>query len=167
VIRIEKRAQRIRSLIDHILHIWAGLMLVCVTLLVLLQVVARFVFNRPLPWPEEVSQFFVVVSVFISLFLIENGDKYVSFDLFRARLPEAVSLIFDIVTKLFLLGVAIFLLNGQRLLYPFLLIAVLQSGRISLLWFHVPITLGLLFWTVSILYSLGDIMAYLRKRRTT
>ena len=75
----EKKGKRPRLIqyVDYVVRIWGGIVIGAMTFVVLLQVVARFVFNRPLPWPEEVAQWLLVGCAYIGSTLIENRGFYI------------------------------------------------------------------------------------------
>lgn len=87
----------IKWLDDHLEEVFLVFMLVLICLVMLAQVIARYIFNSSMSWPEEFCRYCYVWSVFISLgYTIRRGNMLrvgVVMDLFPAKLQSVVRIV--------------------------------------------------------------------------
>jgi TRAP-type transport system small permease protein len=58
---------------------------------ILLQVIARYVFNHALPWPEELGRFLFAWIVFLGTVSVIQADEMLSLDLIYRYLPKGAA----------------------------------------------------------------------------
>lgn len=83
-------------------------------LLVIVAIVSADVFSRNLlgfsiTWAQEVSLLFMVWMTFLSMAIGEEKDQHIAIELFYSLFPRPVKKFFDVVNKLILVVVGIFL----------------------------------------------------------
>lgn len=74
---------------DAVLGVAASLLLMAMMLLTVVDVVGRYVFNRPLAGAFEVTELLLVVLIFAGLPLVAYADGHVTMDFIDRLLPEA------------------------------------------------------------------------------
>lgn len=84
----------------------AGLCLAGIVGVGALQVVCRYVLNRPLPWPEEVSRLLLVWLTYLGALVVPEAGRHVAVGVVYDRLPPAGRRAADLLADL--LGIAFF-----------------------------------------------------------
>ena len=69
-------------------------------------VVARDVFNHPIPGTVELSQYMLAVFILLGLAYTQQVKAHVAVSLFTSRLSPSIQLIFNIITTLFCLFIS-------------------------------------------------------------
>ena len=85
---------------DAVLGIAASALLACLMLVTFVDVVARYVFNRPIRGAFEVTELLLLVLIFAGLPLVSHADEHVTMDFIdrwleprgRARLNRVINL---------------------------------------------------------------------------
>ena len=75
---------------DAVLGIAASLLLLCMMLLTFADVVARYLFNRPIRGGFEVTELLLLVLIFAGLPLVSHADEHVTMDFIDRVLPPRV-----------------------------------------------------------------------------
>lgn len=119
-------------------------MLAFMCLMVVVQVLLRYVFNFSFVWSEELIRYLMIWMVMIGSALVQNKNEHVRIDFFPMlagpRGRRLMETIFRLCTLAFL---AIILIKGVRMVYFNRLFE--SSGlRISMLWASLAIPLGAL-----------------------
>jgi TRAP-type transport system small permease protein len=73
--------------INKVVGILLALMLGVMSILIILQVISRFVINLPLTWSEELSRYLMIYIVFLGASLAMRHNKLISIEL----LPETLT----------------------------------------------------------------------------
>jgi TRAP-type transport system small permease protein len=85
----------------------AGTLLVLMVLATLFNVVARYLFNSPVPWAEEFSRYAFIWLVFIGAVVCTKQGRHISIDLIVTALPirvrPFVQLLADVATSALML----------------------------------------------------------------
>lgn len=115
MLRFLKSLNRRAVAIERLL---AGSLVLSVFLVVLLQVVMRYVFQRPNPWSEELSRFgFIWLSMLGAALAVELRTHFV-FDLLVARLSARLQLLVRICSTAFVAAMAVgMIVFGLELVY--------------------------------------------------
>ena len=108
---------------DAVLGVAASAILFCMMLLTFVDVVARYVFNRPLRGAFEVTELMLLVLIFAGLPLVSHADEHVTMDfidrlfepLGRARIKRTVHAL--VAATMFLLTWLIWLKAGKIAAY--------------------------------------------------
>ena len=75
---------------DAILGVAASAILLAMMLLTVVDVVARYVFNRPLRGAFEITELMLLVLIFAGLPLVSHADEHVTMDFIDRILPARV-----------------------------------------------------------------------------
>lgn len=70
--------------------------LAAMVVVILLQVVARYVFNAPLPWPEEISRILMVWMTFLAAPYAYRNDLFVRLESWITRFPKSAQRVIEI-----------------------------------------------------------------------
>ena len=92
---------------DAVLGIAASLLLLCLMLLTFADVVARYLFNRPIRGGFEITEMLLLVLIFAGLPLVSHADEHVTMDFIDRLLPPRalgamVRVVHGVVAGLFL-----------------------------------------------------------------
>jgi TRAP-type C4-dicarboxylate transport system permease small subunit len=86
---------------EHFEEIILVILLVIINLVMLAQIIARYVFNDSMSWPEEFSRYCYVWTVFLSIsYTIARGNMLrvtVVMDLFPAKLQSTIRILCDLI----------------------------------------------------------------------
>jgi TRAP-type C4-dicarboxylate transport system permease small subunit len=74
--------------VDAVLGIGASILLLGMMLLTFVDVVARYLFNRPLRGGFEITELVLLVLIFAGLPLVSHADEHVTMDFIDRMLPE-------------------------------------------------------------------------------
>ena len=80
--------QRWKRRADALLGVAASAILLLMMALTVIDVVARYVFNRPLRGAFEVTELLLLVLIFAGLPLVSHADEHVTMDFIDRMLPE-------------------------------------------------------------------------------
>ena len=72
---------------DAVLGIAASILLSCLMLVTFVNVVARYLFNRPIRGAFEVTELLLLVLIFAGLPLVSHADEHVTMDFIDRMLP--------------------------------------------------------------------------------
>jgi len=72
---------------DAVLGIAASILLSCLMLVTFVDVVARYLFNRPIRGAFEVTELLLLVLIFAGLPLVSHADEHVTMDFIDRMLP--------------------------------------------------------------------------------
>ena len=100
---------------DAVLGIAASILLLCMMLLTFVDVVARYLFNRPIRGGFEMTELVLLVLIFAGLPLVSHADEHVTMDFIDRMLPErAVAILIRVVHAL--VAAVFFFLTWQVLI---------------------------------------------------
>jgi len=106
---------------DAVLGIAASILLSCLMLVTFVDVVARYLFNRPIRGAFEVTELLLLVLIFAGLPLVSHADEHVTMDFIDRMLPApAVPVLIRAVHAL--VAAVFFFLTWQ---------VIIKAGRIS------------------------------------
>ncbi len=89
----------------------AFFLLVMVTA-IFLQVVARYVFNHALPWPEELGRFLFAWIVFLGTVSVLQADEMLSLDILYQWIPKKAGAVLKWIVSLVMLGFLLVMMKG-------------------------------------------------------
>ncbi len=122
-----------------------ALLLAVMVLAIFAQVVARYLFEHALPWPEELGRFLFAWIVFLGIVSVVRADEMLSLDLVYRWLPEKIGRALSLLVSLACLGLLLVILKGGYELM------VRQSSQISTA-MEVPM------WIVYLVIPLGTLL---------
>jgi TRAP-type C4-dicarboxylate transport system permease small subunit len=106
---------------DAILGIAASALLLCLMLVTFVDVVARYLFNRPIRGAFELTELTLLVLIFAGLPLVSHADEHVTMDFIDRMLPQrAVPILIRLIHAL--VAAVFFFLTWQVLI---------KAGRIA------------------------------------
>lgn len=106
---------------DAVLGIAASILLLCLMLMTFADVVARYLFNRPIRGAFEVTELLLLVLIFAGLPLVSHADEHVTMDFIDRMLPAPA--LAALVRLVHALVAAIFFFLAWQVL--------IKAGRIS------------------------------------
>jgi TRAP-type C4-dicarboxylate transport system permease small subunit len=94
----------------------AGAALAAASLVMLLQVVARFVFSAPFSWPEELAVLLFAWVTFLGAAAVQYDDSHLSIDTLRSHVPAIWQRVLDGARRVVIVACcAVLIYQGIRL----------------------------------------------------
>lgn len=90
----------LRFILKNLEEVIAGTLLVLMALATLLNVVARYFFNSPVPWADEFSRYAFIWLVFVGAVVCTKQGRHISIDLVVTALPTRVRPIIQILADI-------------------------------------------------------------------
>ena len=153
----ERRAGHAARVLDgltRLVRFAAGLALGVASIVMLAQVVARFVFASPFSWAEELAVLLFAWITFIGAAAVQRNDSHLSIDTLRGRLPLRGKRALDVFRRVVIAACCVLLIyEGTALsvrMWP-LEFPAMEVTR-SLLYLSVPV--GCVFSLLFVLRSL-------------
>lgn len=84
---LKVRSSRLKILITAIEETAAVTFMLCLTALLIFQVVSRYVFATPYPWSEELSRYFFIWTIFIGAAYIASKNGHIAVTFITESLP--------------------------------------------------------------------------------
>ena len=92
---------------------WANaFFLLMMVLAILLQVIARYVFNHALPWPEELGRFLFAWIVFLGTVSVIESDEMINVDILYRWIPRNGAAVLRFLTSLVVFAFLLVMLKG-------------------------------------------------------
>jgi len=104
----------------------AAILLICITLVVTLQIVCRYILQELPPWSEELSRYLFIWANFVGAGVALARSSHVSIDSLVARLPDSVRRKLETVVIILVTTFALFMV------YQGVVIAVAMKGSYSI-----------------------------------
>lgn len=101
-----------RRRLGILLNLANGLFLLAMVVVIFLQVVARYIFNHALSWPEELGRFLFAWIVFLGTVSVMQSDEMLALDVIYNWIPKKVGKILQIVISLIVLGFLLVMVKG-------------------------------------------------------
>jgi len=80
-----------------------GAALLVIVSITILQVIARFVFDRPLIWSDELARFLLIWMVFIGAAIVSFDDKHMGVEILQEKMSPKVKLITSLLMRVMIL----------------------------------------------------------------
>lgn len=77
--------------------------LLMIVVITILQVVARFVFDKPLVWSDELARFLLIWMVFIGAAVVSFDDKHMGVEVLQEKMSDKVKLITSLILRVLIL----------------------------------------------------------------
>jgi len=106
---VTQPAQAWERRVDAVLGIAASALLSCLMLVTFVDVVARYLFNRPIRGAFEVTELLLLVLIFAGLPLVSHADEHVTMDFIDRMLPARAVPVLIRVVHAFVAAVFFFL----------------------------------------------------------
>jgi TRAP-type C4-dicarboxylate transport system permease small subunit len=136
---------RISELADKGLDTINGLLLAIMVMAIFLQVIARYVFNHALSWPEELGRFLFAWIVFLAIVSVMRADEMLYLELLYRWIPKKMGQILKLIISLACFGFLLVILKGGFELM------IRQSSQIS-------IALEIPMWIVYMVIPTGTFL---------
>ncbi len=147
-----KRRKKIAQRLESIQSIGCIIFLALMSLIVIIQVFSRYVFNFSFVWAEELVRYLMIWMVMFGAALVQSKNEHIRIDFFPmlagARVRRVMEIIFRLATLTFLVIIAY---KGFKVSY-FNRMFESSGLRISMLWPTLAIPLGAIaigYYTVS------------------
>jgi len=132
---------RISKFADKGLDSVNALLLAVMVMAIFLQVVARYVFNHALAWPEELGRFLFVWIVFLAIVSVMRADEMLSLELLYRWVPKKLGQILKLIISIACFGFLLVILKGGFELM------IRQSSQISI---ALEIPMGVVYMVIPI-----------------
>lgn len=146
--------KKIMDKLASVLESIGGIAVIVMTLVVLLQVIMRYVFNRPLTWTEEFARYVFIYITFIGagLLVYQRGHLYVEvvFNNLHPKTKSIVQLIIDIVV----FGFSAYLIRSSSVAMKFATGSKTTAMQIPAQYIGLSVMIGAVFMTLFSLYNI-------------
>lgn len=144
------------SLFFRILDLFNGFLVAVMSLAIFLQVLARYAFNYPLSWPEELGRFLFAWIVFLGIVQVLRLEEMPNLDLIYQWLPETACRFLKFFTSLVVLGFLLLMLKGgwELMARQTKQISVALQIPMAVVYFAIPF--GTLLMTLLMLFKTID-----------
>lgn len=137
------------------IHI-GSVLLAVMTIILFIQVVARFIFSSSFSWSEEVSRYLFIWMVFLVIGALIQLSEHIAIDVLADRVPKRFRRLLDQTLILIMVAINIILLiEAAKITW-----IVMDLGQIS------PAA-GLPFWIVYAAFPVGLLIAVVRATITS
>jgi len=150
------KAEKREKLSFRILDLFNGLLVAVMVLAIFLQVVARYAFDYPLSWPEELGRFVFAWIVFLGIVPVLRMEEMPSLDLVYRWIPEKAGHFLKFFVSLVVLGFLLIMLKGgwELMVRQTAQISVALQIPMAVVYFAIP--LGTLLMTLLMLFKTID-----------
>lgn len=152
----------LKQYLDYIIEGGAILAFIGMCLAILIQVFARYLFQYPTPWAEELSRFLNVWAVFLAVAWAAKKGSHITIRAILDRLPASwqhpLVLLIDILVSILLLAVFWGSITMMQSSYTMFSTAL----HIRMTYFYLPLTIGSF---AMLCYYLGGIVSTLKHKR--
>lgn len=95
-----KVLDKIKAVFDKILEVLGIICLSIMTIMIVYQVVARYVFNKPSAFSEALAQFLFVWMIMFGSAYVYGTLEHLTIDLLKDKFPPTLNLIVEIITNI-------------------------------------------------------------------
>lgn len=142
------------KLLEKIIDIVEMFFLSAIVVVIGWQIFSRTVFNKPLDFPEELSQFLFIAIVFLGTSVVERHNEHIRVEFLFTRMPRKVQAAIQFVAKICTFLIVLAILNGERQLFPRIFALKTRAAGIPYTWIHTIIVISCLFWMISLIFTL-------------
>ena len=143
--------------VNKFLHWTIGLLLGCIFLLLVCQVLVRYVIDTSVPWTEEAARFLTIWTVFLGVAVALRNKSLIAVEVIVQFVPNSVERIFRIVVLLF----SLFLMSYILYLGTNLSLNAVQQDSTALgipMWIpYASVPVGSLFTLLNILVVMIEV----------
>jgi TRAP-type C4-dicarboxylate transport system permease small subunit len=131
-----------------------ALLLLSVLIITSLQVIVRYVFSSPLPWPEEVTTNMLVWITFLGGSIVTRREEHIKVSYFVEFLPKRILgwlfLLLDILIACFLIAIIV----GSFTVFKKLRLILLPATQVSINWVFAAVPISAF---IMLIYYLASI----------
>jgi len=148
----------VRFVRDHFEEIVAGTFMVVMSLTTFANVLARYLFNSPIQWAEELARYAFIWVVFMGAVVCTKRKRHITIDILLSALPSRVSAWVRVVADLCTLAVALAIVYyGAKLTAAATQITATLRVPHYVVYIVVPVSAALIA-----VYTVGDLRGSLR-----
>ena len=140
-----------------------GLLFLALFVAFILQIGARFLWNQPLPWTDELAVVLYVLVIFWACAFIVPASSHVSVDILIQQLPAALRIWFQTTGQLMLGGLALCALPASWDYLWFIRREATAVMGLPLFWVFLPLLVALLMMVIKTLHSVWQLLHFMRK----
>jgi TRAP-type C4-dicarboxylate transport system permease small subunit len=145
--------------LDHV----GGLLFLALFVVFILQIGARFLWNQPLPWTDELAVVLYLWVIFWACAFMVPASNHVSVDIFIQHLPAALRMWFQTAGQLMLGGLALWALPASWDYVWFMRREATAVMGLPLFWVFLPLLVALLMMVIKTLHSVLQLLHSMRK----
>ena len=143
---------------DYFEEIVAGTFMVVMSLTTFANVVARYFFNSPIQWAEELARYAFIWVVFMGAVVCTKRKRHIAIDILLHAIPARLSAWVRVVADLCTLGVALVIVYyGAKLTAAATQITATLKVPHYVIYVVVPVSAALVA-----VYTVGDLLGNLR-----
>lgn len=136
-----------------------------IVLIILLQVISRYVFNSPFSWTMELNIFFFEWLVFIGASVALKDKEHVKMDFFVLKFSEKVQKIIELFTTVIIIAFIVILIRNNIKLLPMHSQYRTPVVRIPTSLFNISFTVGCVFMVLHCIQNVLSILIWLQGER--
>jgi len=106
------KAEKREKLSFRILDLFNGLLVAVMAMAIFLQVLARYVFDYPLSWPEELGRFVFAWIVFLGIVPVIRADEMPALHVIYRWTPDKAGQFLKFIVSVVILGFLVIMLKG-------------------------------------------------------
>ena len=145
--------------LDHV----GGLLFLALFVVFILQIGARFLWNQPLPWTDELAVVLYLWVIFWACAFMVPASSHVSVDILIQHLPAALRIWFQTAGQLLLGGLALWALPASWDYVWFMRREATAVMGLPLFWVFLPLLVALLMMVIKTLHSVWQLLYSMRK----
>lgn len=145
--------------LDHV----GGLLFLALFVVFILQIGARFLWNQPLPWTDELAVVLYLWVIFWACAFMVPASSHVSVDILIQHLPAALRIWFQTAGQLMLGGLALWALPASWDYVWFMRREATAVMGLPLFWVFLPLLVALLMMVIKALHSVWQLVLFMRK----
>lgn len=145
--------------LDHV----GGLLFLALFVVFILQIGARFLWNQPLPWTDELAVVLYLWVIFWACAFMVPASSHVSVDILIQHLPAALRIWFQTAGQLMLGGLALWALPASWDYVWFMRREATAVMGLPLFWVFLPLLVALLMMVIKTLHSVWQLLYSMRK----
>ena len=154
---------KLYNIMNKALEIVAGFSTISFTILVFAQVVARYVFDSPFHWQEEVCLYFFILLILCGTILAMRNKGHISVDLIDDLLSEKAKKIMDVIRELLTLACCVYFTYAGYMLAANVGNRLSGELRIPMKYVYASLPVAGVFLCA---YSIVSLVAYIKKLKT-
>ncbi len=132
-------------------------LLVVITIVMVFQIIMRFVFNNSMMWPEEFNRLCFIVSAFFTLGYAIRKKKMLKVDIVMKLLPKAFGTVVDYIGKIVALALYVYLFYGVWNATANAIKQVSKTPAIGMPWYVIYVLVTIAFG-LAILRSVQELV---------
>lgn len=148
----------VRFLRDYFEELVAGIFMVVMSVTTFANVVARYFFNSPIQWAEELARYSFIWVVFLGAVVCTKRKRHITIDVLVTLIPARAAAWIHVIADLCTLGIAVVIaFYGWKLTQAATQITATLKVPHSVIYIVVPVSAALVF-----VHTLGDLAGNLR-----